>query len=97
VEAGLPDQAAGVDVGDELMAIDGTRVTAEQLSDRLRDYKPGDTCQLAFFHQEVLLTRPVTLAEPRLTRYQVVPVQRPSKQQEQNFLGWLGVPLAEIM
>jgi len=97
VETGAPAQTAGVDAGDELLAIDGIRLTAEQLSDRLRDYKPGDILQITFFHQDELLTRPVTLAEPRLTRYQLVPVQRPSYQQEQNFLGWLGVPLAEIM
>ncbi|HEY9597525.1 MAG TPA: M61 family metallopeptidase [Cyanophyceae cyanobacterium] len=96
VEAGSPAAMAGVDAGDELLAIDGLRVTADQLSDRLKDYKPGDTIQLAVFHQDQLCILPVTLGEPKFSRYQIVPVENASDTQQQNFAGWLGTELTTL-
>jgi predicted metalloprotease with PDZ domain len=90
VEAASPAAVAGVNAGDELLAINGWRVTAEQLSDRLKDYHVGDTVELSVFHQDELLTLPVTLGEPRPSRYQIVPVEKPSDSQKQNLIGWLG-------
>jgi len=87
---------AGIDSGDELLAIEGWRVTADQLSDRLKDYKPGDTIKVAVFHQDELRTLPVTLATPRPSRYQIVSVETPSDAQKQNFLGWLRASLTTI-
>jgi predicted metalloprotease with PDZ domain len=96
VEAGSPAQLAGVDAGDELLAIDGIRVTAEGLSDRLKDYQPGNIIELTLFHQDELRTLSVTLAPPHPNSYKLVAVEKPSQVQEQNFSGWLGVPLSQI-
>ncbi len=96
VEAGTPAYASGIDAGDELLAIDGIRVTAQQLSDRLKDYQPGDTIQIAVFHQDELRTYPITLASPSPSRYQLIPVEHPAPAQQQNFTGWLGVPLTTL-
>ncbi|MBV9385248.1 MAG: M61 family metallopeptidase [Chroococcidiopsidaceae cyanobacterium CP_BM_ER_R8_30] len=96
VEAGAPASAAGIDPGDELLAIDGIRVTAQQLSDRLKDYQPGDTIQMAVFHQDELRYLPITLSAPSPSRYQVVPLEQASSVQQQNFAGWLGVSLTTI-
>jgi predicted metalloprotease with PDZ domain len=96
VEAGSPAQLAGVDAGDELLAIDGIRVTASELSDRLKDYAPGNTIELTVFHQDELRTVPVTLASPHPHSYKLIVVQKPSPAQEQNFTGWLGVPLSQF-
>ena len=89
VEADSPAAVAGVDAGDQLLAIDGFRVTADQLSDRLKDYHTGDTIQVSVFHEDQLCTLPVTLGAPRPSRYQIVSVENPSKAQKQNFTGWL--------
>jgi predicted metalloprotease with PDZ domain len=93
VEAGTPAQLAGIDAGDELLAIDGMRVTAQNLSDRLRDYQPGNSIQVTVFHQEELRTYAVTLAAPRPSCYQVTLVDRLSPTQKQNYEGWLGVTI----
>lgn len=93
VEAGSPAHLAGIDAGDELLAIDGMRVTAQNLSDRLRDYYPSDTISVTIFHQEELRTFAVTLAAPRPSRYQVLPVEHPTSTQKQNYQGWLEVSL----
>lgn len=95
VESESPAQMAGIDTGDELLAINGIRASADQLNERLRDFRPGDTIQCTFFHQDELRSAPVTLSDPRPSRYQLAPVERPSRKQEQYFQGWLGIPLAK--
>lgn len=96
VEAGSPAQLAGIDAGDELLAIDGIKVTASGLSDRLKDYQPDSIIRVTVFHQDELRTLPVTLAAPRPTQYQMKLVENPSPTQKENLAGWLGVPLTNI-
>jgi predicted metalloprotease with PDZ domain len=96
VEVGSPAALAGVDAGDELLAIDGLRVTADQLSDRLKDYQVGDTIELSIFHQDELRTLSIQLVAPQPSRYQIVRVENPTADQQQNFAGWLGMPLTSI-
>jgi len=97
VTADGPAQLAGIDAGDELLAIDGFRVSAEHLSDRLKDYKIGDAIAVTVFHQDELRTCQVTLAAPRPSRYQIVTLEQPTSTQKQNFAGWLGVPLSKFV
>lgn len=97
VEADTPAAVAGINAGDELLAIDGVKVQATSLSDRLKDYQPHDTIQVTVFHQDQLCTYDVTLAEPRPSKYEIVPVDNPSSTQKQNFQAWLGVPLETVI
>ncbi|MBD2730998.1 M61 family metallopeptidase [Nostoc sp. FACHB-892] len=96
VEAGSPAQIGGIDAGDELLAIDGIKVTGNSLSDRLKDYQPSDAIKVTVFHQDELRSYSITLAPPRPTRYQVKPVEHPDSTQQQNFAGWLGVAIATV-
>lgn len=89
VETGSPAWLAGVDTDDELLAINGMRVTAEQLSDRLKDFKAGDAIELSVFHQDELHTLSVTLGTAQPSRYQIVSVENPTQMQQQNLAGWL--------
>ncbi|QIR38932.1 M61 family metallopeptidase [Tolypothrix sp. PCC 7910] len=91
VEAGSPAQQAGIDPGDELLAINGIKVTANNLSDRLKDFQAQDTIQVAVFHQDLLRSVTVTLAQPRPIRYQVISIHNPNPVQQENLAGWLGV------
>ncbi|MFS8116893.1 MAG: PDZ domain-containing protein, partial [Microcoleus sp.] len=94
---GSPAQLAGIDAGDELLAIAGFRVVnTEQAAERLKDYQPGDTIEVTVFHQDELRTCRVTLATSRPTRYSIAPVEQPSAIQKQNFTGWLGVSLSKL-
>lgn len=93
VEMGSPAQVAGIDPEDELLAIDGFRVKASQLNERLKNYRPGDTISVTVFHQDELRNCAVTLAEPRPKQYTLVPVEQPSAVQQSNFEGWLGESL----
>ncbi|MCY7323497.1 MAG: peptidase M61, partial [Phormidesmis sp. CAN_BIN36] len=82
--------------GDELLAIDGWRISADQINDRLKDYQPGDAIEIAVFHQDELRVRSITLMVPQPTQYQVLAIEQPSTAQQRNFQGWLGVPLTTM-
>jgi predicted metalloprotease with PDZ domain len=89
VEFNSPAWLAGIDPGDELLAIEGMRINAEQLNDRLKDYQAGDKIKLTLFHQDLLKTVSVELKEPQPSRYEVIKLLNPSEIQKQNFSAWL--------
>lgn len=89
VEAGSPAQLAGIDPGDELLAIDGIKVTANGLSDRLKDYQPGDIIQVSIFHHDLLRSVNLILAHPLANKYQILPLSNLHPTQKQNLAGWL--------
>ena len=89
VEIGSPAQIAGISPDDELLAIDGLKVTAEQLPERLKDYQPDDIIRISVFHQDELRTLNTQLGQIQPNRYEVVQIQSPSENQRQNFLGWI--------
>lgn len=96
VAAHGPAQQAGIAPGDEILAINGFRVTAEQLNERLKDYQPGDQIHLTVFHRDQLKTLEVTLAEPTPDQFRLQPVAAASDRQQALFQGWLGTELSSL-
>jgi predicted metalloprotease with PDZ domain len=90
VATNSPAQVAGISPDDELLALNGIRVTAEQLPERLKDYQANDMIELSLFHQDVLKTVQLQLAISQPSRYEVVRIPNPSDRQVQNIVGWLG-------
>jgi len=85
-----PAAMAGIDAKDELLAIDGIRVDAKSLEERLSDYQTEDTIQVTVFHKDELKTLAVTLATAQANRYELVIKDNLSPEQQQNLAGWLG-------
>ncbi len=79
----------GIDPLDELLAIDRMRVTADNLSDRLKDYQPGDLVEITLFHNNELRNFSVKLSDPQPSRYEVVKIKDPTATQKQNLAGFL--------
>jgi predicted metalloprotease with PDZ domain len=96
VDPHSPAQAAGIDVGDELLAINGFRISAEQLPDRLRDFTPGQTLSLTFFHQDQLCTHELTLQAPQPSAYILRPIADATAEQQNLLVGWLGETAREL-
>ena len=90
VAAESPAAIGGIDANDELLAIDGIKVSATTLDERLKDYQPEDTVRVTLFHQDELKTLPVTLAKPQSNRYELAIKDDLSQMQQQNLVGWLG-------
>jgi len=91
IETGAPAQQAGLDIGDELLALDGLKVSAEQLGDRLQNYRPGDTVQVTVFHQDELRTVPVVLDPPSPNHFRLIPLPHANDAQKALLRGWLGI------
>lgn len=89
VAAGGPGERAGLDAGDELLAINGFKITAEQLSDRLQDFQGGQTLTLTWFHFDQLHSGPLTLDPPEPSGYQLQIKQNLSPQEKALLEGWL--------
>jgi predicted metalloprotease with PDZ domain len=88
VASNSPARLAGIDPGDELLAIDGYKVTAEQLNDRLKYYQPGTQIALSVFHADRLLTVNLTLAIPQPQQYRLQVLEDTSDRQQRLFQGW---------
>jgi predicted metalloprotease with PDZ domain len=75
VRRGTPAIDAGLNVDDEILAIDDVRVRADGLTGRLDQYKPGDKVSVLVARRDRLMTIDVTLgAEPgRAWRLEVLP------------------------
>ena len=88
VASNSPAQLAGVDPGDELLAIDGFKVNAEKLVGRLKSAQVGQQISLTIFHADRLMTLPIILAASQPERYQLSQLEDPDDLQHQLFTAW---------
>ena len=65
VHSGSPAERAGLAPGDEAVALDGLRLTAENLDRRLRDHHAGETVTMTVFRDHRLMRHRVTLGVPQ--------------------------------
>jgi len=90
VRRDTPAYAAGVNVGDEILAIDDVRVRADGLTTRLELYQPGQRVTLLVGRRDRLTRLDVTLGtEPgRPWRLEVDPAA--SEAQKYRLISWIG-------
>jgi predicted metalloprotease with PDZ domain len=90
VRRSTPAYDAGVNVDDEILAIDDLRVRADGLVARMDQYRAGDTVRVLVARRDRLMTLPITLgAEPgRPWRLQVKPDA--TSEQQARLTAWLG-------
>ncbi len=64
VFSGAPGEAAGLAAGDQLLAIDGLKLTPGNWANRMETLRPGATVSLALFRGDELLTVAITPVVP---------------------------------
>ena len=90
VRRGTPAIEAGLNVDDEILAIDDVRVRADGLVARLDQYKPGDKVSVLVARRDKLTKIEVTLGpEPgRAWRLEVLPTA--TAEQQARLTAWMG-------
>jgi predicted metalloprotease with PDZ domain len=90
VRRGTPGYDAGLNVDDEIVAIDGVRVRADGLTNRLEQYRPGDRVQVLVARRDKLTPIEVTLGvDPgRAWRLELRPDA--TDEQKSHLATWLG-------
>ena len=92
VFSGSPAYRAGVNVGDELIAIDGHKIGRETLRRVAEGATLGTTVELALFRGDLLRRIPVTFDQSAPQEYVVRRTEHPTAAQQEMFEAWLGVP-----
>jgi len=90
---GYPGAAAGVLPEDELLAIDGLRVTTGDYMTYLLKLQPGESVDLTLVRHGQLLTLPVTVGAEIPAGYAIVTKAGMNRQERKRLESWLGTDL----
>jgi len=89
VRRDTPAIAAGLNVDDEILAIDDYRVRADRLDNRLEQYKPGDKVTLLVARREQLLRLELTLGTEPARAWRLEATPSASDAQQSSRGRWL--------
>jgi predicted metalloprotease with PDZ domain len=90
VRRGTPAHQAGVNVDDEILAIDDFRVRADGLDRRLEQYAPGRTVTLLVARRDELMRIPVTLGREPVDTWRLEPRPDATPEQQAHRKAWMG-------
>jgi predicted metalloprotease with PDZ domain len=90
VPRGTPAIAAGINVDDEMIAIDEIRVPAEKFSKRLENYQPGEKVSMLVARRERLMRIAVTFGEDPGKPWQLEVHPDADADQRRHLEAWLG-------
>lgn len=84
-----PAFESGLNVGDEILAIDQYRVTAGNWSDRLKQYQPGESVEVLIARREHIERIRLVLGEAPAESWKISLVKEPSDAQKRQLKAWL--------
>ena len=90
VRAGTPAYDQGWNANDQIVALEGARVTKEIFEARLKEKKPGDTIHVTVFRFDDLRTFDIRLGADSGVPFRIVPLAQVSDEQKQIYQAWLG-------
>ena len=85
-----PVHAAGLNVDDEILAIDDVRVRADGLAGRLDQYRPGDTVVVLVARRDRLMRLDVTLGAEPGRAWRLEPAPNATDEQKRRLSAWIG-------
>ncbi len=89
IVAGSPAYDAGLNVNDEIVALNGFRARSNDLTTRISEMKAGDTVKLTVLRDDRLREFTVTLRNQEISGYQVTKVTEPTELQKKIYEDWL--------
>ena len=87
-----PAYHADISPGDEIIALDGFRVSKESIGERLIGRSPGERVTLTTFRRDELREVDITLGQRPHNRVEITPMATATAEQRAVYEGWLGVP-----
>jgi predicted metalloprotease with PDZ domain len=84
---------AGLLPNDELLAVDGHRVTRDNQEAVIQALRPGEVVELTLARHQRLITREVTVQHAIPVKYQIITKLRVNRREESRLESWLGRPL----
>lgn len=89
VAAGSPAYIAGLDLNDEIIALNGYRVSANDFNTRIGEMKAGDVVKLTVMRSDQLREFNVTLVNNPVPGYTVTKVSDPTDLQKAIYESWV--------
>ncbi len=90
VRAGTPAYEQGLNANDQIVALDGARVTKETLEARIAEKKPGDKVRVTVFRFDDLRMFEVRLGSRVDAPYRIVQIAQANDEQKRIYQAWLG-------
>jgi predicted metalloprotease with PDZ domain len=90
---GTPGYDAGVNTEDELVAIDGQRVDAANVNDRMDLLRPGQRVAVTVFRRGRIMTLEMKAGQKPFDRYVISAVKEPTAAQRAFYRAWLRADL----
>ena len=90
VRRGTPAIAAGLNVDDEILAIDDVRVRADGLGARMDQFKPGDKVSVLVARRDRLAKFDVTLGPEPGRNWRLETIANATVEQKARFTAWAG-------
>jgi predicted metalloprotease with PDZ domain len=94
VRRATPGYESGINVDDEIVALDEYRVRSDQWDARVETYQAGESVSVLVARRDELMRFPVTLAPPPLDEWQIRTVTQPTARQSESRRAWLTTTLA---
>jgi predicted metalloprotease with PDZ domain len=85
----MPGEAAGLNVGDEILAVNGYRIRPDQWPARLEAYKPGESVKLLIAHRDVVQERDLEVTADSPASWQLEVRPDASGAQKDHLKAWL--------
>lgn len=89
VEPDSPASLAGLSAQDEIVALDGARVTQRSLAGTINSRKPGDKVKVLYARRGAVHETEVTLGRKTERSFRITPLANPTPQQKALLDGWL--------
>ena len=86
---GTPAYASGINVDDEIIALEDYRVRADQWDSRVETLKPGETVSVLVARRDELMRFPITLESPPRDQWEVRKRTNASAAQQERLAHWL--------
>ena len=92
VAEGSPAWTDGISTGDEILAIDGARVTSDNFLNLLKDSAPGRRIRVSLFRGARLVHLPVRLGKKENVSLAIHPAKKAGAREKAVYRGWMKKP-----